>query len=142
PFAGRTVPIAVPDLWRLTLDLGGERLAGIEANNAVQGTLAPQLELHGLCGTIAIDLLDVSAPVEILRPGGDWEEISVPHERVRGPDHLLGVEHLVDCVATGRAPIPSIDHAIHVLDIIDKATASATTGCALDLETTFAPPAL
>jgi predicted dehydrogenase len=142
PFAGRTVPIAVPDIWRLTIDLGEQRLAGIEANNAVQATRAPQLELHGLRGTIAINLLDVSAPVEILRPGGDWEEIPVPHGRQRGPDHLLGVEHLVDCVATGRMPILNVDHAMHVLEIIDKAAESATTGRALDIETTFEPPAL
>jgi predicted dehydrogenase len=142
PFAGRSVPIAVPDLWRLTLDLGGERLAGIEANNAVQGTRAPQLELHGLRGTIAVNLLDVAAPVEVLRPGGDWEEIPVSHTRERGPDHLLGVEHLVECVTTGRRPILNIDHAMHVLEIVDKAAASAATGRALDLQTTFEPAAL
>lgn len=142
PYAGRSVPIEAPDLWQLTLDFGDERLASVEANNAIRGTRAPQLELHGLDGTIAVNLLDVAAPVEVLRRNGEWERIPVPHQRRQGPDHLLGVEHLVDCVASGRPPILNVDHAIHVLEIIEQADASAATGRRMELSTTSEPAAL
>ncbi len=137
PFAGKTVRIEVADTWHTVLDLGGARLASIEANNVVQGTRSPQLELFGLRGTIALNLLDVAAPVEVLRPSGEWEQISVPHDRAGGPDHVLGVEHLVDCVRTGKPPVLSVDHAIHVLEIVESAERSAAIGRALELSTTF-----
>jgi predicted dehydrogenase len=137
PLAGREIPVAVPDNWHLVLDLGGELLASIQANNVVQGSRAPQLELFGLRGTIALNLLDVSAPVEVLRPSGAWESIPVPHDRATGPDHILGVEHLVDCVATGMTPVLGIDHALHVVEIIEAAARSAETGSTQDLASTF-----
>ncbi len=62
PARGKTIPVEVDDNWHIVLDLGHRRLASVEASNCVQGTQAPQLELYGLRGTIALDLLDVSAP--------------------------------------------------------------------------------
>lgn len=139
PAAGKRVAIEVPDSWHLTLDLGGERLASITANNVVQGSRAPQLELFGLRGTIALNLLDVAAPVEVLTDGR-WERVEAPHQRAGGPDHLLGVEHLVDCVTTGREPLVSIEHAMHVVEIMEGAARSAVDGCAAALTTTFGTP--
>jgi predicted dehydrogenase len=137
PARGKVVPIEVPDNWHMILDFGDQRLASVEASNCVQGTRAPQLELLGLRGTIAVNLLDVSAPVEVLRASGEWERVAVPHERARGPDHLLGIEHLVDCVQNGQEPVLSVEHAIHVVEIVEKAAQAAREGQALALETTF-----
>src|SRR5215211_3488456 len=50
--------------------------------------------------------------------------------------NLLDVEHLVECLSTDARPIPSIDHAIHVVEIMEAATRSAAAGRAFDLETT------
>jgi predicted dehydrogenase len=138
PVAGIQVPIAVDDNWHLILDLGDRRLASIEAGNCVQATRAPQLELFGLNGTIAVNLLDVAAPIEIFRKDGGWEQIQVPHERQNGPDHLLGIEHLIDCVDGGTAPVLSIEHAIHVLEIIEKATLAARDERVLTVDSSFA----
>ena len=102
-----------------------------------QDSRAPQMELFGLEGTVSVNLLDVSAPVETLVRGKGWTSHTIPHERSGGPDHLLGVEHLVDCLSSGARPIPSIDHAIHVVEIMEAATHSAAAGRAVDLETTF-----
>jgi predicted dehydrogenase len=96
------------------------------------------MELFGLEGTVSVNLLDVSAPVESLVSGEGWTSHPIPHERTAGPDHLLGVEHLVECLSSGMRPIPSIDHAIHVVEIMEAATRSAATGRSFDLETTFA----
>ena len=76
--------------------------------------------------------------VETLLPGEGWTSYAVPHERAAGPDHLLGVEHLVECLSTGARPIPSIDHAIHVIEIMEAAVSSADTGRAIELHTIFA----
>jgi predicted dehydrogenase len=138
PFAGKRVPIEVADNWHLMLDFGDGRLASVTANNVAQDSRAPQMELFGLAGTISVNLLDVSAPVKTLVPGEGWTSHTIPHERSAGPDHLLGVEHLVECLTGGARPIPSIDHAIHVVEIMEAATRSAATGRAFDLKTIFA----
>jgi predicted dehydrogenase len=109
----------------------------VTANNVVQDSRAPQMELFGLEGTVSVNLLDVAAPVETLVLGEGWTSHAVPHERSGGPDHLLGVEHLVDCVSSGARPIPSIEHAIHVVEIMEAAANSAAAGRVVDLETTF-----
>jgi len=137
-FAGKRVPIEVADNWHLMLDFGDGQLASVTANNVAQDSRAPQMELFGLEGTVSVNLLDVSAPVETLVAGEGWISHTIPHARAAGPDHLLGVEHLVECLSSGMRPIPSIDHAIHVVEIMEAATRSAATGRALDLETTFA----
>jgi predicted dehydrogenase len=138
PFAGKLVPIEVADNWHLMLDFGDGQLASVTANNVAQDSRAPQMELFGLEGTVSVNLLDVSAPVETLVVGEGWTSHTVPHERAAGPDHLLGVEHLVECLSSGVRPIPSIDHAIHIVEIMEAATRSAAAGRAFDLETTFA----
>jgi predicted dehydrogenase len=123
----------VDDNWHVTLDLGAGRLASVDANNVARGTRAPQLEIYGLEGTIALDLLDVSAPVEVLRSGRGWESVPVPHARESGPDHLLGVEHLLDCIETGAAPVLSVEHALHVVEIMEATARSSAEGCAVDV---------
>jgi predicted dehydrogenase len=138
PFAGKRVPIEVADNWHLILDFGDERLASVTANNVVQDSRAPQMELFGLAGTVSVNLLDVSAPVETLVRGEGWTSHAIAHERAAGPDHLLGVAHLVECLTSGAQPIPSIDHAIHVLEIMEAATRSVAAGRTIDTETTFA----
>src|SRR5215218_2790216 len=106
PFAGNRVPMEVADNWHLMLDFGDGRLASVTANNVAQDSRAPQMELFGLAGTISVNLLDVSAPVETLVVGEGWTSHAIPHERSAGPDHLLGVEHLVECLSGGARPIP------------------------------------
>jgi predicted dehydrogenase len=138
PARGKEVPIEVEDNWHLLLDLGEERLASVAANNCVQETQAPQLELYGLEGTIAINLLDVSAPVGLLRAGSGWEEIEVPQEgRASGPDHLLGIQHLAECIHEQREPLLSAAHAVHVVDIIEMAARSAAEGRTFRIESSF-----
>lgn len=136
--AGRRIPVEVADNWHLILDFGGERLASVTANNVAQASRAPQLEIFGLEGTIALDLLDVAAPVEVFSPESSWRSEVVAHERAGGPDHLLGVEHLVDCVRSGTAPIVGVDHAIHVLAVLEAATESAATGRSMAPARSFA----
>ncbi len=140
PAQGKQVRIEEDDNWQLLLDFGNSRLASVSANNVVQDSRAPQLELYGLEGTIALDLLDVSAPVEILRRGRGWESIDIRHVRESGPDHLLGVEHLLECIDRGTEPVLSIEHATHVIEIIEAAHQASQTGRTQKLETVFQRP--
>jgi predicted dehydrogenase len=136
PFAGKEIQVEVDDNWVIALELANGCLATVEANNVVDETLAPELEILGEHGVLAISLLDVSQPVRILA-GGQTREEPVAFERLGGgPDHVLGIAHLAECVAAGTEPVPSLEHARHVLAILDAARSSAETGRAIDV----APP--
>lgn len=138
PAQSQVVPIQVDDNWHMLLDFGAGRLASLQANNCVQDSRAPQLELYGLNGTLALNLLDVSAPLELFRAGGEWQAITLPQTgRAAGPDHLLGIEHLADCIQKDTTPVLNAAHAIHVLEIIEKAAASARTGYTQTIMNTF-----
>ncbi len=115
-----------------------QRLGFVEASNCVRDTRVPQVELRGLAGTLALNVIDVSAPVEILRRGQGWEAVKLaPNGRAAGPDHLLGIEHLVDCIQHGTPPVLSLAHALHVVEILEKAAESAQTGRTLAVESRF-----
>lgn len=138
PAQGARVPIQVDDNWHMLLEFGRARLASVQANNCVRDSLAPQMELFGLDGTLALNLLDVGASIEILRAGNAWETIELPRTgRDAGPDHLLGIAHLVECIQTGAQPVLGAAHAIHVLEILEKAEQSARTGYAQQVTSTF-----
>jgi predicted dehydrogenase len=131
PAAGLRVPVEVDDNWQLVLELRGGVPASVEANFCAQATAAPELEIRGDAGTLALSLLDVSEPVRLFTEG-EWHETHVPHEREAGPDHLLGVEQLVECVASGAEPSLSADRAIHVLAVIAAARRAAGVGRFVD----------
>ena len=131
PSAGRRIPMEEPDAWLLVLDFGGDRIATLEANNAAQATRAPDLELFGLRGTIGLSLIYCGAPVDVMKAEGDWA--FAPQKfpssgRASGPDHLLGVEHLLDVLQHDAAPVLTLAHAAHVIDVIDAAIQSAESG--------------
>lgn len=128
PFEGTSVAVECEDEWQLIARLGS-CTASVEANFSTVGSAGPDCELRGDRGAVAFSLFDVSAPISILGAGEDnWVEIPVEHERDSGPDHLLGVQHLVDCIQDGKAPIPNVKHAIHVLEIIEAARQAAAEG--------------
>jgi predicted dehydrogenase len=129
PFEGTVVPIESDDTWQLLAVVGDHCLASVEANFSTVWSSAADCELRGDEGALAFSLFDVAAPVSVLRTGTEeWIELPVAHERAEGPDHLLGIEHLVDCVQDGRPVIPNADHAVHVLQVIEAARDAAAAG--------------
>ena len=136
PFAGLKVPVEVDDEWQLVVQLEGGCLASIEASNAADYALAPELELRGERAALGLSLLDVAQPIRLASADGVREE-QVPHERASGPDHLLGIEHLVDCIERGTAPVPSVEHACHVIEVLEAARRSARTGRAETVTSSF-----
>ncbi len=129
PFAGTVVPIESEDTWQLLARVGADCLASVESNFSTVGSAAADCELRGDRGAVAFSLFDVSAPVAVLRPGTDeWTDVFVEHGRAAGPDHVLGIQHLVDCIENGTEPVANADHAIHVLEIIAAAREAAATG--------------
>lgn len=152
PLAGKHIPVESPDNWHLALDFGNARLASLFANSIAAATRAPSVEIYGTHGTIALDPIYAESPVHLYTAQtaqGDngWQVIEPPfpvdhaHGRARGPDHHLGIEHLVDCLQSGTAPQLSIDHALHVVEILEQGAYAATSGHAQQIRHAFAPQA-
>ena len=138
PFEGKAVPIETDDNWQMILDFGGARLATVSAQGCIQDTQAPQLELQGLKGTIAIDVIDVAAPVDVLKAGSGWKQVELPQTgRAAGPDHHLGIEHLVDILQNDERAVLTGEHALHVIEIIEKAAQSPREGRTLSIDHSF-----
>jgi predicted dehydrogenase len=49
------------------------------------------------------------------------------------------IEHLADCLRGGTHPVPSGEHATHVLEIILAAQEEARSGETVELASTFSP---
>lgn len=141
PWAGRLVPIEEDDTWVVTLGHRSGAVSTVEANFTAHDTRAPQLEIAGLDGSVALSLFDHTAPVQqFLGESGTWTEVAVAGGRVDGPDHMAGVLHLVACIRAGTPPVLGLDDAIHVLDIIDAAVVAARDGARRTLASNDAPP--
>jgi predicted dehydrogenase len=139
PFAGRRVSVEFDDDWHLLVELAGGTLAQVQANFSVAAALAPELELQGDRGAVAISLLDVSAPIRLV-VDGEERTMPVAHVRQEGPDHVLGVAHLVDCIEQETQPVLSVEHAAHVLDVLFAAQRSAQHGGTMTVESSFPFP--
>jgi predicted dehydrogenase len=93
---------------------------------------APELEILGDSGGAACSLLDPASPVRSEGEDG-WTELPIAAERTAGPDHILGVRHLIRCVRGLERPVLTADHAAHVLDVIEAARRSTAESRIVDV---------
>ncbi len=133
--AGKEVAVDVDDVWELTLRLASGALAQVNASFAVHRFDAPEVEIAGEAGTLSMSLLDPTVPLRLFSAAtGSWTEVTVEHARRDGPDHILGIEHLLHCLRDGTAPRLSLAHALHVLEIREGAWRSAVEGRRVHLD--------
>lgn len=137
PCAGTRVPIEADDDWHVTVSLTNGVIAEVHASFAAVAPLGPDVELFGRSGTVGAHLLDVSAPLLVAPDAAPTHEVMVPHDRSGGPDHILGIEHLLRHVQDGTPITLSLDHALHVLECLDAAERSACEGERIHVESTF-----
>lgn len=126
----RRVAVECDDNWHLAADLGGV-LATVVVDFCAQASRGRELEVLGEDGSLAIDLLDVSAPVSIFEPETGWRDEEVPHERAEGPDHILGVRAFAARVLGDAGDALDPRTAAMVLATLEAARRSAEQGCAV-----------
>lgn len=149
PFKGKKIDVTADDNTLLMLDFGDSAFAVIDGTFNVNAAKAPQVEIFGRAGTINLNNeLQGEAPlIEVFRldalPGLDgWitpriRDLDARMARMRELGRGIVVDHLVQSLRDGVAPILSAEHARHALEIMIKAIGSARSGLALSLDTTF-----
>jgi predicted dehydrogenase len=125
-----------PDVSHVVLRHANGALSSVVSSQAIQRYRRPALELYGTEGTANL-LGDDWDPhgFELWRnEAGFWAR----HDAIE-PTWLWadGLREAVACVREGRPPLASLDHDLHVLDIVEAARVSAAERAAVGVESTF-----
>jgi predicted dehydrogenase len=127
-----------PDVSHVVLRHAGGALSSVVSSQAIQRYERPALELYGTDGTANL-LGDDWDPrgFEVWRnEAGFWAR----HEPIE-PTWLWadGLREAVRCVREGSAPLASLDHDLHLLDVVEAARVSATQRAAVAVNSSFDP---
>jgi predicted dehydrogenase len=152
-FDGLEITASEDDNTILLLDFGESTFATVDATYNVVASKSAPVEIFGLEGTLVVrrpdaDVQPGQLALELFRldagPGlPGWvtpQEISFapPSDRTVDIARASLVEHLLDCLESGTAPITSGEKARHVLEIMLAARTSAREARIVELTTTFA----
>jgi predicted dehydrogenase len=148
PYDGQEIQAEEDDNVVMLLDFGGSTFATLDATFNVVATKSPLVEIFGTEGTLVVHRPDASLPpghlpLELSRLGAAAGAASWTSPRARTPEPAVGiararlVEHLVDCLETGTAPVTSGERARHVLEVMLGAQRSAREDRVVELETVF-----
>lgn len=149
PFDGTDVEVTADDNTLLMVDFGESVFAFVDATFNLSGAVSPSLELFASDGTINLWepfwATQGQPELEILRrgnAGSEWAVVDLSSVReARDRFDTLGrailVSHFVECLQHNRRPVLSAEHARHVLEVMLAAEQSATSGCAVEVESSF-----
>jgi predicted dehydrogenase len=137
---GRTIPIEAEDNAQVLLDFGSNAFAVVTCGFTMQQYRNPALEIYGTTGTIQMlgDDWDPDGYELWQNAAGAWQIYKETDPEWSWTD---GLPHLIDCLQNNTRPLVTPEHARHVLEIMLAAQRSAREGRAVQLETTFVPPA-
>jgi len=155
---GKRIEVEMDDNTLILLDFGDSTFGFAYGANCRGGGL-PRLAIFGSDGTGGVAAWRgrrAATGAEGGRPGsggrgtrrhvpGGELELELPEMPYRvGPHREIGeahgyadIMHLIDCILEGKDPIPSGEHARHVIGIIEKAYQSAREGRTIELTTTL-----
>jgi predicted dehydrogenase len=136
---GAQVRVESDDNAHLLLDFGESRFATVTTGFTMQRYRSPAIELYGTEGVVQM-LGDDWAPEgfeQWRNAAGVWE---VHPETAPQWSWTAGLDHLVECVERGVAPVMAPAHALHALEVMLAAKRSAEEGRAVEIETGFPAP--
>ena len=134
----------IPDQYVITLDFGGGRMALVDTGFSQKASKAPQLEIYGDLGTIAVTKPYMTNPIPDVY-------MDCPEKGIRGwiqpmewenPPKKLNSQccclaDLIDAIENDTEPVLSPEHARHILEIMCKIPEAIESGAAVELETVF-----
>ena len=155
---GQRIEVEMDDNTLILLDFG-DATFGYAFGANCRGSGLPRLAIFGSDGTIASGGgggrptggagggggRRGGVTITGRHAAGGEEELELPEMPYRvGPHREIGeahgyadVMHFVDCILEDKQPIPSGEHARHVIEIIEKAYLASREGRTLELTTTL-----
>jgi len=137
-FDGKEIIPMVDDNTLLLLDFEDATFGMIDCTYCAKATKSPSLEIFGSRGTITF-IQGENTPFvifvdDIERNIRGWIEPEINLPRVK---QSCGVEDLISSIEEEREPVLRAEHALHVIEITEKAVLSAKERKTFELETTF-----
>ena len=137
----RRIDVTEDDNTSFLLDMGDSRFVYINAAWHGGGSRSQGFEIIGSEGTITTsgsgDLVTRTreATVHVYKnEDREWQDLPVEGELWWIP---TGMTHLAHCIREGRNPDITIEHARHVVEVMEKVYIAAETGQAQEITTTF-----
>lgn len=153
----KEITVEMDDNTILSLDFG-ENVFGVAFGANCRGGVLPRLAIFGTEGTVQVAGSGGRRPGAPAAGGyrqrvtlasshveGGEMDLDLPEMPYRvGPHREIGeahgyadVMHLIDCILEDRDPIPSGEHARHVIEVIEKGYRAARERRTLEVETTL-----
>lgn len=134
----------LPDQYVITLDFGEGRMAVVDTGFSQKASKAPQLEVFGDKGTIAVTKPYMTNPIPDVYvdcPERGIRGWVTPNTWVNPPKKLISqcccLGDLIDAIENDTEPVLSPEHARHVLEIMCKIPLAIETETTVKLETVF-----
>ncbi|NKB65954.1 MAG: gfo/Idh/MocA family oxidoreductase [Candidatus Latescibacteria bacterium] len=134
-FRGRSIPCDMDDSTMILVDFGAAFFAFVYGTVAGSVTQGFQPSIYGTAGAVVGTKLGEE---EMQRADEHQPHVSGPHINLAESHVFEDMMQLVDWVRDGTPSIVTIEHARHVVDIIESGYRAAETGQAQELRTTFA----
>jgi predicted dehydrogenase len=139
---GRPFQLHTPDFWTAMIELASGAVVRLTSNFYVSWeTKQRGIEFHGDAGSIFLSSWEsFDAQVEFAPFGEGYSPIPLVHQPFEGIDWARALVDLQSAIETGQPHRASAELGIHTLEILNAMDASASTGKAVDLHTTFIQP--
>jgi predicted dehydrogenase len=140
--SGERFSPGAPDFGIAVVELASGTVVRLTANFYV-GRHSKQsgIELHGDTGSLFLSSWqEFDATVELAAWGGSYEPVEVANP-FPGTDWGRALGELSDAIVTGRPHRATGAHAAHIVEILDAITVSVRERCAVEVTSTFPPPA-
>ena len=141
--SGEPFAPGAPDFGVAVVELESGTVVRLTANFYV-GRHSKQsgIELHGDTGSLFLSSWqEFDATVEHAPFGGSYETVPVENP-FPGTDWGRALGELAEAIVTGRPHRATGAHAAHIVEVLDAIATSATEGRAVDVTSSFSPPAL
>ncbi|HEU5086653.1 MAG TPA: Gfo/Idh/MocA family oxidoreductase [Roseiflexaceae bacterium] len=152
----KVIPVSMDDNTLMLLDFGNSLFAMAGGHNCQGGRMLRwgAMGFYGSGGSV--ETLDTEpgqraalhlaghAPDDLPRsangpyiPNGTLPYVTKEHVDVPESHVYADIMHTAECITEGRPPVPSGEHAAHVIEIIEKGYLAAKTGQTQSIESTF-----
>lgn len=139
---GEPFSVSTPDFAVTMVELAGGALARLTTNFYVLNKASQQgIELHGDAGSLQLSNWQEPNGIVRLAPFGEpYAEVAPLREPPAGTAWGMNVAELADALRDGRPHRATGEHAAHVVEILEAATASMREGRPVAVESSFAAP--
>jgi predicted dehydrogenase len=148
-FNGKTIDVEMDDNTQMLLDFGEGRHA-VAYGAFCHGSSMPRFAIHGSEGTVEVTQMRTgpaaaqrhsAVVVKGWNVDGGEKVLEMPEMPYRVGPHLeigeahgyADIMHFCECIQTGGQPIPSGEHARHVIEIFEKAYQAAREHRAIEI---------